>query len=273
MRGSRSRTERGCVAGAGAPGATEVYDAGEHLHLAITFSDPVTVTRSGARLAFDFSGGPRSVVAQAVESDRLLFRYAVAVADRDADGVGPGAQRPDAGPGHHGGRLRTQRVGRSGSAALPPRTASMATAPGRRWRSCRSPANGANYRSGETIRVTATSAHAVQVSGALTIRLEVGGVERRAAYAKGSGTATLASPIGGARRARRRRGERAGAQLGPRRRNRLRAWPGGGVPWPRGGAGGGRRHGDRRRRHLGAGRSAQLRGGRSHPRAGASGRG
>ena len=175
------------------PGEDGVYTAGEPLDVAIVFSEPVTGSSSGAgaRLALDLGGEARSAAAHSAAGDRLVFRYVVAEADADPDGVGLVHNALVLGAG-----TTIDAFGRSALVDLAAREYRAhrvhgdGTGPAVAIAS--RPANGANYVPGETVEVSATFAHAVEFAGgAPTIDLEVGGTERRASYARGSGTATL----------------------------------------------------------------------------------
>ena len=182
------------------PADGETYRAGESIEIAASFNRPVFV--SGAP-RLDLTVGDRTRKANYGEgtgTDRLVFRYPLVSGDRDEDGIAVPADPI------RGGEIRTAD---RGSVALthpgladdpahrvdartpppppPPPPPTALTVEGVSLTS--RPADGAAYRAGETITVEVAFSAPASVSGSASLRLNLGGSLRTAAYAGGSGTA------------------------------------------------------------------------------------
>jgi hypothetical protein len=165
------------------------YGAGQHLDVAVDYTQAVTVTGvpsltltvgSATRTASYFSGSGTAT---------LVFRYTVLAGDLDADGVALGnsialnggtiARGVTAAPLTLAGVASLADVTVD---ALPPAVASVAIPPD------------ARYLTGQTLALTITFTKTVTVvtsGGTPSIALTIGAANREAAYQSGSGTAAL----------------------------------------------------------------------------------
>ena len=169
------------------------YTSGEVPNLRVTFSEAVTTAGNGVFLNFDLGGVAKTLgLGQEVDGqDYLYLYYIVRERDFDADGLSipAGALVLGGGTTIQGGDGRHARLA-VGAASFPdhrvngrgPFTLAFGGA---------LPADGVSYLAGETIAVTMTFGEPVTVTGAPSLGLQVGGVERRAAYAGGTGTEVL----------------------------------------------------------------------------------
>ena len=167
------------VSGAGEDG---VYTEGEPIVAAVTFSGPVRVetAESTPTLALIGDGTIRRAgYAWGSGTARLVFVYYVGEADGAASAVRVAASGLQPG----GGAIVAAADGTPallGFGAAPGVVAvAIGDEPDGRW------------SAGETVVVTLHFAEPVTVAGAPSVALSLGGVERRAAYAGGSGSETL----------------------------------------------------------------------------------
>ena len=185
-------------------GEGDTYKQGDAVEVAVTFSEAVTVDTTGGTptLALDVGGTTRAAAyASGTGTATLTFGYTVVQGDADDDGVAvpagsialAGGTLADA-AGNAAARGHealapdpARRVDGSSAvvtgiafAGVAPRAAADSTAD--------------TYWAGDAIEVAVTFSEAVTVDtagGTPTLALDVGGVTRAAAYASGTGTATL----------------------------------------------------------------------------------
>ena len=171
------------------PAHGDTFQFGEAIRVEVVFDRPVTVTgspRVGLTVGSDtrpavFSSGTRSGISS------LSFEYLVQAADRDVDGIGIAANAlvldggtiqatdsaADADLAHAAVTAdATRKV--DGSVATAPAVSSVAISS--------TPADGATYELGETIRVTVGFDRPVTASGSPRVALTIGSATRQAAY-------------------------------------------------------------------------------------------
>ena len=169
-------------------GADGAYTEGETVEAAVTFDAPVDVDTTGGvptlALIADTRAGNGGIRRVAYVSGsgtaRLVFAYRVVAADGS---VGASVRAAASGLKLNGGAIVAAAGGTAASLAFgeaPGVTAvSVGTQDDGRW------------EAGDAVEVTFTFAEPVAVEGAPSVALSFGGVERRAAYARGSGGARL----------------------------------------------------------------------------------
>ena len=174
------------------PGSDGVYQRGDAIELRLRYGGTVHLPPSAApALTLDVGGVARHAQFAGVSGlAALTFVYLVQAGDHDTDGVAVAAGRLVLPPGT---ALRDD-YGRVVAPALAARTFAGHVVDGRGANAVAigsTPANGSDYRAGETITVTAAFGEPVTVAGTPSIGLQVGGSVRRARYTGGSGSATL----------------------------------------------------------------------------------
>ena len=182
---------------AGEDGAGDTYGLGDAVEVAVTFDRAVAVTGAPTLALRVGSATRQAAYARGSGSATLVFAYTVQAGDTDTDGVSVAAGSIALNGGtitrvadgtaatRSHGALAADDTRLVDGGANPPvltRIAFAGTAP-------RGAAD--TYAAGDAIEVAATFDRAVSVTGAPTLALEVGSATREAAYASGSGSATL----------------------------------------------------------------------------------
>ena len=163
--------------------ADDKYTDGETVEAAVSFDAPVRVETAGGAptLALIANGGiRRAAYVSGSGTARLVFAYRVAEAD---GGLGAAVRVAASGLRLNGGAI----VAAAGGA---PASLGFGDAPGVTAVSVGTQADG-RWEAGDTVEVTLDFAEPVAVEGAPTVAVTFGDVERRAAYARGSGGETL----------------------------------------------------------------------------------
>ena len=186
-------------------GTNDTYGVGDPVDVSVTFSEAVTVDDSGGTpsLALQVGTGPgkQASYASGSASATLVFRYTVAAGDADTDGVSVAAGSValnggtlkdaagnDAALAHDA--LAPNALHKVDGTGTPPSVTGIAFA-GSAPRDADRDGAGDTYRPGDVIEVSVTFSGAVQVTGAPTLRVQVGSEERAAAFASGSGSTVL----------------------------------------------------------------------------------
>ena len=164
-------------------GADGAYTEGETVEAAVTFDAPVDVDTEGgvptlALIAND--GIRRAAYVSGSGTARLVFAYRAVAAD---ESLGASVRAAASGLKLNGGAIAAAAGGTAASLAFgeAPGVTGLAVTD--------APAGG--WGAGDTVTVTLTFAEPVTVEGAPSVALSFGGVERRAAYARGSGGPAL----------------------------------------------------------------------------------
>ena len=164
------------------PGPDGAYTEGETVRTAVTFSVPVRVDTSAGTptLALIADGRVlRAAYASGSGTARLVFGYRV----QEEDGSLGAVRVAASGLKRNGGTI----AGEDGT----PAALGFGEAPGVTGVSVADEADG-RWDTGDTVQVTLRFAEPVVVEGAPSVALSLGGVERRATYARGSGSEALA---------------------------------------------------------------------------------
>ena len=183
------------VVSVSSPNATGTYGIGEAIHLAVNFTERVTVTGSPLIGLEAGAAGRDARYASGSGSASLLFEYTVEEGDMSPDldyanatalslnggaiedGAGSAANLTLPDPGGDGLLAGASRLEVDG---VRPEVESVS-----------SPDGAGTYGTGETIRIAVNFTERVEVDGAPLIGLEAGAAGRDARYASGSGSASL----------------------------------------------------------------------------------
>ena len=160
-------------------GGDEAYTEGETVEAAVTFDAAVAVETEGGvpTLALIANGGiRRAAYVSGSGTARLVFAYRAVEADGS---LGAAVRAAASGLKPNGGAI----VAAAGGAAA---ALDFGEAPGVTAVSVGTQADG-RWEAGDAVEVALAFAEPVAVEGAPTVALSFGGVERRAAYARGSG--------------------------------------------------------------------------------------
>ncbi len=192
-------TVTGLSLGGLAQGANGVFIAGDRIEATVTFSEEVTVTGT-PRLALTVGANTRQAAYASGSGTRdLVFAYAVAAGDADADGITVAASAlalnggtiADARDTDARLGLGTRTVTAGGPAVAGGGTdARRPAVAGARLGGRPEGANG-RFIAGDDLEVTVEFDEPVTVTGTPRVALAVGAATRQAAYALGSGTASL----------------------------------------------------------------------------------
>ncbi len=181
-----------------APASGQTYQLGESIEVKVAFGRPVAVT-GAPRLALTIGTTTRQAGYDAASSkaDTLVFGYAVRPSDADADGLGIAASALTL----SGGTIADVRPGAVaaaldlGSSAVTNDASHKVNGglgpPGVTGLTVASPPTGTTFERGDTIVATVTFNKAVDVTGTPRLALGIGSQTRQAAYASGTGTASL----------------------------------------------------------------------------------
>ena len=182
---------------ASSPASGSTYGLGERIEVTVTFTRPVTV-RGAPQLALGIGTSTRQAAyASGTGTNGLVFHYTVAWDDGDRNGISVAAHAL----GLNRGAVNDARDGTTAaSLGLGTHAISDATnhkvdgsqgPPGVTSVALNSPVSGDTYERGEIIEATVTFNKAVDVGGAPQLALTIGAATRQAAYASGTGTASL----------------------------------------------------------------------------------
>ena len=172
------------------PERNATYEAGEIIEVAVTFDEAVHVTGNPV-LTLSIGGGTReAVLASGSGTNTLTFGYRVREGDGDEDGVSIAANALTGGVVEDAGGNAVTRA----FAALPADAGQRvdAVAPTvSEVRIVSTPAGNDAYEEDEVIEFDVTFNEVVHVTGSPVLTLSMGGGNRQAALASGSGTRTL----------------------------------------------------------------------------------
>ncbi len=181
-----------------APASGQTYQLGESIEVKVAFGRPVAVTGT-PRLALTIGTVARQASYESASSkaDTLVFGYAVRPSDVDADGLSIAASALTL----SGGTIADVRPG-AAAAALGLGTSAVTNdashkvngglgPPGVTGLTVASPPTGTTFERGDTIVATVRFNKAVDVTGTPRLALGIGSQTRQAAYASGTGTASL----------------------------------------------------------------------------------
>ena len=181
---------------ASTPASGSTYGPSEQIEVGVTFTRPVTVSGT-PQLALGIGTETRQAnYVSGTGTDSLTFRYAVVVADSDADGLSVGASALTL----NSGTIKDARYAAVASLGLGTnaitddgdhRVDGSQGSPGVTGVTLNSPTVGDTYERGETIEVTVTFNKTVEVSGTPQLALGIGTQTRQASYASGTGMASL----------------------------------------------------------------------------------
>ena len=178
-------------------GTDSTYVLGETIEVKVAFDSTVAVVGT-PQLALGIGTSTRQAgYASGTGSDSLVFQYAVASADRDADGlsIGASALTLSAGDtirlasGTRGALLGLGTNAIANSAAH--KVDGSQVAPGVSGVSIASPPIGSTFERGDTVVVTVTFDKAVDVTGTPRLALTIGSATKYATYASGTGATSL----------------------------------------------------------------------------------
>ena len=183
---------------ASTPASGTTYVLGEQIEVRVTFDRAVTAT-GAPQLALGVGTETRqaSYASGSSTATVLAFQYTVAAADSDADGISVAATAL----GLNGGTINDARDGTT-AASLGLGTNAIAASsshkvdgsqgpPGVTGVAIGAPVVGDTFERGDTIEATVTFNKAVDVTGTPQLGLGIGSATRQAAYASGTGTASL----------------------------------------------------------------------------------
>ncbi len=183
------------------PAGASTYGLSEEIEVEVTFDRNVTVT-GAPQLALTIGSQTRqaaydSATSVAAGGRVLTFRYTVAAADADTDGISIGASALAL----NGGTISDARDGSTaaslglGSHAISNSTGHRVDGaqgpPGVSGVSVASPPIGDTFERGDTVVATVTFNKGVDVTGTPQLALTIGMQTRQAGYASGTGTASL----------------------------------------------------------------------------------
>ncbi len=183
------------------PAGASTYGLSEEIEVEVTFNRNVTVT-GAPQLALTIGSQTRqaaydSATSVAAGGRVLTFRYTVAAADADANGISIGASALTL----NGGTIADARDGSTaaslglGSHAIANSTGHRVDGaqgpPGVSGVSIASPPVGDTFERGDTIIATVTFNKGVDVTGTPQLALTIGTQTRQAGYASGTGTVSL----------------------------------------------------------------------------------
>ena len=179
------------------PSSGSTYGLGDTIDVAVTFTRPVMVTGT-PQLALGIGTQTRQAnYVSGTGTDSLTFRYTVVAADSDGDGLSVGATAL----GLNGGTINDARDGTTaaslglGTNAIAASSSHMVDGsqgpPGVTGVAIGAPVVGDTFERGDTIEATVTFNKAVDVTGTPQLGLGIGSATRQAAYASGTGTASL----------------------------------------------------------------------------------
>ncbi len=183
------------------PAGASTYGLSEEIEVEVTFDRNVTVT-GAPQLALTIGSQTRqaaydSATSVAAGGRVLMFRYTVAAADADTDGISIGASALAL----NGGTVVDARDGSTaaslglGSHAISNSTGHLVDGaqgpPGVSGVSIASPLIGDTFERGDTVVATVTFNKGVDVTGTPQLALTIGAATKQARYASGTGTASL----------------------------------------------------------------------------------
>ena len=191
---------RGAAITSSPAGSDNTYVLGEQIEVAVMFTRPVTVSGM-PQLGLGVGAETRQATyASGTGTDSLTFRYAVAASDMDDDGISVAATALQG--AHAVMVLITDARDGTLAASLALGTNAITNSsdhkvdgsqgpPGVTGVAIGSPVVGDTFERDEQIEVTVTFNKAVDVGGTPQLALGIGSATRQAAYASGTGTASL----------------------------------------------------------------------------------
>ena len=175
------------------PRSGDTYRRGETIDVRVLFTESIRVTGTPS-LALDIGGRTRAASFWGTHYGRTAsFRYTVAAADRDADGIGIAADAISLGGGSITSRDGTTDAGLTHSAVAADSgrkvNGSQVSAPAVSGVSITSrPRGGVTYARGESIVVEVRFSEPVTVTGSPRLALTVGAATRGAGFTRASGS-------------------------------------------------------------------------------------
>ena len=181
----------------GAPAVGDTFERGDTIEVTVTFNKAVDVSGT-PQLALGIGTATRQAsYVSGTGTASLVFRYTVALADADTDGLSIGADALSL----NSGTINDARDGTT-AATLGLGTNAIANdgdhkvdgaqgPPGVTGVAIGAPVVGDTFERGEAIEATVTFNKAVDVSGTPQLALGIGSQTRQASYASGTGTASL----------------------------------------------------------------------------------
>ncbi len=197
-----SPTVAGVTLSGSGRGANGVFIAGDEIEVTVTFTEAVTVTGTPQAALTVGADTRRADYASGSGTNALVFRYAVAAGDTDANGVGIGASAltlnggtiADAAGNAAALGLGTHAITDGGPVVAGGATDTVVpTVTGAALSGAAPAPQGANgvFIAGDVLEATVSFSEPVTVTGTPRLALAVGTATRYASYASGSGTSAL----------------------------------------------------------------------------------